>query len=173
MISYLIIGFVVVMLIGNFMSAKPKDGELVLDNIRMTARQLKLIPSIIPTPEWLNNTTKQKTIVIYSLVDDDWRLPLAYYINNNQQWQRINNSPASERQNDVSFFKKSEYLIGQIELSESLLPFVQGLFIKANSIAVVFDDVAFAKTLAKTDDVYAHLTLLRQALSDWGNKVAR
>lgn len=172
MITYLVIGFVVVMLIGNFMNAKPKDSELALDNFRMTARQLKLIPSIIPTPEWLTPTTHKKTVVIYSFVNDDWRLPLAYYVNHQGEWQRINNQPTSERQSDMDFFNKSEKLIGQILLPELLLPFVQGLLIKANSIALVFDDEGFTKMLDKQDSVNRHLDPLKQALNEWGNRVA-
>lgn len=179
MITYFIIGFVVVMLLGNFMSVKPKSSEMALDGIRMMARQIGLIPSLLATPDWLKDILSKKMVTIYTLVDDKWRLPMAYYMNDNGTWQRLSKPATSDRKSDIDFAKKADRLIGVIELPDALMPFVNGLSIKANSIAVVFDDELFAKSFLKQStksiqdngELSTHLNALKEALLIWANKV--
>lgn len=181
MITYLILGFVVVMLIGNFMSAKPKDGEMAIESIRLMARKIQLMPSLSSTPDWLKEHISANMVAIYTLINDDWRLPMACYINNDGKWQfAINPANSSERKSDVEFIKKAERLIGNISLPHELVPFVKGLIIKANSIAVIFDDGAFVKAMmgqakSKSLDDHSqsakHLNTLKQTLLIWGDRV--
>lgn len=171
--TVMILAIIFIVFIGNFMSAKPSTKEVQLDSVRMTARRLELNPKLIKTPEWLlNHNTQNKSekvyydysktdtpmLMQYSLVNDDWRLPKAcFLIENNQlilfQIDNQNNAKTYlERQvvklsdnakkidklNIADFFDKKH---------QDILPFLKGIMIQANSISLYFYDEKWANTL--------------------------
>lgn len=172
--ALLIIGFVLVLLIGNFMGIKPKDSEMRLDSIRMTARKLALLPKLVAMPEFLkiienkpqnkqdNNTSsydyhKTETMISqYTLVNDNWQLPKAEFILDNGVFvllKKENTNPAKtylERQTQ-KLADNAKALDG-VALPERLInfvPFLKGVVIQANSISLFWYDDKWASQMNK------------------------
>lgn len=169
--ALLIIGFVLVLLIGNFMGAKPSDKEMRLGSIRMTARKLALLPKLIVVPEFLNqetqNTpvqkvhydyTKNKDTMIsqYTLVNDNWQLPKAEFILDNGVFvllKKENTDTAKtylERQSQK--LADNAKVLDGVALPERLInfvPFLKGVVIQANSISLFWYDDKWVSQMNK------------------------
>ncbi len=191
MVALLILAFALIMAVGNIVAVKPKPEEVWLDDIRMTARLKQLHPRLVVRPDWLPKvavkisqdpyaTPKGKGMVAqYGLVNDDWRLPQAYFLPSDEHWQKSsdksNDKPQSDSRNaTIKLNQKSERLHGVAITLGQLTPFVQGLAIKANSIAIILDDEKFAKTCAKRLDKQAIEQMfddLKMQLSAWADLV--
>lgn len=172
--ALLIIGFVLVLLIGNFMGVKPKDSEMRLDSIRMTARKLALLPKLVVMPEFLkiidskqqnkqdNNTStynyhkKETMISQYTLVNDNWQLPKAEFILDNgvfillKKEHSDNAKTYLERQTQK--LADNAKVLDKDKLPEhltSFLPFLKGVVIQANSISLFWYDDKWASQINK------------------------
>lgn len=172
--ALLIIGFVLVLLIGNFMGVKPKESEMRLDSIRMMARKLALSPKLIAMPEFLkmtdnkpqnkqeNNTStynyhkKETMISQYTLVNDNWQLPKAEFILDNgvfillKKEHSDNAKTYLERQTQK--LADNAKVLDKDKLSEhltSFLPFLKGVVIQANSISLFWYDDKWASQMNK------------------------
>lgn len=161
--TYFIIGFVFVMLIGNFMGAKPKDSQLLLDLLRMKAKQLGFLLSPLNNPDWLEADVGSHTMRLYLIVDDDWQLALMNYVvqDNHLLIVESTNNPQNH-QSKIA-----------MNIPSQIMPFIRGVSMKSNAIGAVFDEVAFALYLAKTKHPHPELWIdeqlstLKTALIAW------
>lgn len=169
--ALLVISFVLVLLIGNFMGAKPNHKEMRLDSVRMTARKLQLSPKLVKIPEFLNNMMgknhqesnksvydydKTETMITqYTLVNDNWQLPKAVFLLEGGRFHLLNNyndiaKTYLERQSQK--FSKNAQILAESELSESLenfLPFLKAVTIQANSISLFWYDEKWVNGLGR------------------------
>ena len=151
-------------LIGNFMGAKPKAGEVRTADLRLLARKLRLYPKLVPPPAWLPSDAKM--LPQYALVMDEFSLPMACYVIKDGVWQPI----------DGELPKKAQVLSGlAIDLPADIQKLMLGLQIKANSVIVYWQDDQYQqrKDAQKLNETQAmkDLTALKTAMEHWGNLV--
>lgn len=133
-IEWILIIVVVALAVGNLVSAKPKPYEARLGDLRLLARKLGLHPKFA-NPDWL---APQKGLIQYTLIDDTWQLPKTELIAKDGVWQASTLHP----------------LVGQaINLPSPIIPHVQGLLLKSNSISLYWFDENYAKSFGTQKDV--------------------
>lgn len=170
-IGLLVVGIVLVLFIGNFMGAKPKDFEVRTDTVRMTAIRLQLSPKLVVLPDFLvqksneNQAKKvhydyrkdQATMISqYTLVNDNWQLPKAEFILDNGVFVLLKKEHSDnaktylERQTQK--LADNAKVLDKDKLPEhltSFLPFLKGVVIQANSISLFWYDDKWASQMNK------------------------
>lgn len=156
-IGFWVVAFAVLFIIGNLMAAKPKIHEVRLGKLRLLARQKGFNPKLVTMPEWIKNnqnlSQNQKTALItqYSVINDDWRSPLSYFIFHQNQWQNL-------QHDDV-------YL--NANLPDKLSPYFVGLMIKANSLSLYWHDELYLKQFPVRQDIHQIMENDLNLLSDY------
>ncbi|WP_066800347.1 hypothetical protein [Moraxella oblonga] len=126
-IELIVIVVVVALAVGNFIGAKPRPHETRLGDFRLLARKLGLYPKFT-SPDWLE---PQKSLIQYTLINDDWRLAMTYFRAKDDVWQSDIPHPLS----------------GQaITLPAQILPHVKGMMLKSNSISLYWHDEAYIRS---------------------------
>lgn len=161
-LSIVVVLIVAGFLIGNFMGAKPKAREVRTADLRLLARKIRLYPKLVQSPDWLPQTAKM--IPQYTLVVDEFSLPMACYVAKDGVWQPISD--------DLP--KKAQALSGlAIDLPPDIQKLLLGLQIKANSVIVYWQDDQYQqrKDAQKLNETQAmqDLTALKTAMTHWGN----
>lgn len=144
---------VILFVVGNLMAMKPKIHEVRLDKLRTFARTQRLNPKLIPTPAWLN--TSSKMIACYTKIDTNWRLPALTFIIDNNTWHSVNNP--------------THYPVPTISTQDC--PFVCGISIKSNHISLFWHDECYCHQFANHDQhaeaaFYQHIKKLEAQLDD-------
>lgn len=169
--ALLVIGFVLVLLIGNFMGAKPNNKEMRLDSVRMAARKLQFSPKLVKIPEFLNaierknhqennksvyDYDKKETMITqYILVNDNWQLPKAVFLLDDGKFSLLVHHDETaktylERQSQK--LSENAKVLDKLELSGNLKnfsPFLRSVVIQANSISLLWYDEKWANGLDK------------------------
>ena len=160
-VGFWVIAFVILLIVGNLMAAKPKIHEVRLGEFRLLARKKGLNPKLIATPEWLKNNQKltqnQKTSMItqYTLVNDNWRNPLMHFIFDGQTWHNLG---------DVDFFVR-------ISPPDNLSPYFVGMLIKANSISLYWRDESYLQKFSVRENISTTMEHDLTALSDYLSQI--
>ena len=102
-VVFLIVIIVVGLLVGALAGLNPRDGEVLISQMRLCGRKLGFAPKVVPVPAWLadlgakhqlfmqdkpaneplfiNEQNKPKKMIsVYTLIDDRRRLPKAIYV---------------------------------------------------------------------------------------------
>lgn len=180
-----IVLLVLVVAVGNFMSARPSANELWLDKVRMTARTMGLNPKLVPYPNWLppKNTTSdspyvhktQGMIAQYGVLDDHWRLPQANFLAIAGKWQRQTVASCDERMHRQKLSRKADRLHDVSMELPMLADFVVGLSMQANSVLIFWDDDKYAQACGRQNQdemlIKAQLQNLAERLHHWGTMV--
>lgn len=160
-------------LLGNMFAAKPKNQELKVADFRLLARKFALHPKLVAIPDWLSDTDKstpkpspfaetrpaQALMAQYSMICDDWRLPLARFVIKDGVWRMLDGQGNACVLDGVS-----------VDLPDGILPYVQGLQIKANSVMIFWQDRHYqSDSRHKLDSQRAcdDLTALQASLQQW------
>lgn len=163
---------IVLFVLGSMMALKPSAIDQRLDKLRMAARRLQLNPKLVACPDWVrgrDNEFGRGMIGQYGMVFDNVQLPLARYQVIDGQWRPDSSydqvsSPASLSLDKVP-----------LKLPATIEPFVKALLIKANSIVVYWDDIAYVRPLTnpgyKANNIEPDLSLLKSQLEQWALQV--
>lgn len=157
-IGTIIIIIAMLFVLGNVMSLKPKMSEVRVGNMRMVARKMELHPKLVAMPDWLKNHRQdgcdgQSTQALashemtakYTIINDDWQLPAKRLLWTGGDWQNEDGASIN------------------LEIPpRSLLPHIQGLTTKANSISIYWQDEKYAKSFAIKDEQV--MTMIEQDL---------
>ena len=181
---------IVLFVLGSMMALKPSAIDQRLDKLRMTARRLQLNPKLVTCPDWIrgrDNEYGRGMLGQYGIVFDKVQLPLSRYRVIEGQWRA--NSDASESDNRVtdnamvnSALTKRTALKATFDLDKTPLalpatiePFVKALLIKANSIVIYWEDIAYVRPITnpsyKATAIESDLTVLKTQLEHWALQV--
>ena len=150
---------VVVFVIGNVMALKPKASEVRLGQMRLFARQIGLVPKLIPTPEFLKTPNAPKMMASYTLIDDAWRLPLGEFLAKDGYWQNFGTSSPN---------------MSSQSIDNVLSLYFYGLTTKSNSISLYWHDDAYVKSHKVRDDtVSTKIQTDLNALKDYLSHLAQ
>lgn len=163
---WLMLGFVVVVLVGNMMGVKPKQADVRLDKLRMTARQHGFLPKLAKTPDWLAKTTQKTMLSQYILVLDEMKLPFVVYINDQGVW-RLLEGVSGGHQNAI---KKSEPP-KILPLLESFAPYAYGLVAKANSLVLLWNDEQFSLKYPDDKKNNEHIQAIKEYLTELAHQI--
>lgn len=161
--------------VGNFMGARPKAHEMRTSDLRLLARSLRLHPKLIAYPDWLPSLPPSTggdyakpsagMIAQYGLILDEFSLPLGKFIVQNGRLQPVGELP-----------KKAQILTDTpLDLPDEIAKSALGLYFKANSIVLFWDDRTYRQSLSahKLDKAasQADLQALIWQLNAWANQV--
>lgn len=181
---------IVLFVLGSMMALKPSAIDQRLDRLRMTARRLQLNPKLVTCPDWIrgrDNEYGRGMLGQYGIVLDHVQLPLSRYRVIEGQWRA--DSDASESDNRVtdnamvnSALTKRTAIKASFDLDKTPLalpatiePFVKALLIKANSIVIYWEDIAYVRPITnpsyKATAIESDLTVLKTQLEHWALQV--
>ena len=188
----ILIGVIIVLFVlGSMMALKPNGIDQRLDKLRMTARRLQLNPKLVTCPDWIkgrDNEYGRGMMGQYCLVLENMQLPHTRYQVINGQWRPDSSfvdttkemttltipSAIRPNQNGSSpVVKKTNFSLDKVplDLPVSIEPFVKGLWTKANSIIIYWEDIAYVRP--STNPAYqqkaieADLLILKENLEKW------
>ena len=180
---------IVLFVLGSMMALKPSGIDQRLDKLRMTARRLQLNPKLVACPDWVrgrNNEYGRGMLGQYGIVLDNMQLPLTRYCVINGEWRPDSEAGESDMTIDNtrvnSALTKSTAVKANFNLDKTPLalpatiePFVKALLIKANSIVIYWEDIAYVRPSTnpnyKAVAIEADLTLLKNQLEHWALQV--
>lgn len=191
-----LIGVIIVLFVlGSMMALKPSGIDQRLDKLRMTARRLQLNPKLVTCPGWVkgkDNEYGRGMMGQYCLVLEDMKLPHTRYQVIDGQW-RPDRSFVDTKKDDVKLtipsvtrpsqsnsntaVKKIDFSLDKVplDLPVSIEPFVKGLWTKANSIVIYWEDIAYVRP--STNPTYQQklieedLLALKEKLEQWAIEV--
>lgn len=166
---------IVLFVLGSMMALKPSGIDQRLDNLRMTARRLQLNPKLVACPDWVrgkDNEYGRGMLGQYGLVLEDIQLPMIRYQVIDGQWRPDTNS-GNTTDNDRLLPLQANFSLDKVPLAlpKSIQPFVKALLIKANSIVIYWEDIAYVRP--STNPTYhqkaieADLLALKVQLEHW------
>ncbi len=173
---------IVLFVLGSVMALKPNGVDIRLDKVRMTAKQLSLHPQLLACPEWLRGESGEfgkGMIAKYAVVIDNMTLPHARYqvvkdkgvpqlrpLSMTQDKSVVNPTPT-----DFSLDKQ------EVELPTSIQPLVKALEIRANSISIYWDDVAYVHAKSNPNyhenNIQPDLSAMKDKLTEWAMLVQK
>ena len=163
--------FIALFVLGSMMALKPSGIDQRLDKLRMTARRLHLNPKLIACPDWLrgkDNEYGRGMMGQYGLVLEGTKLPHARYQAVDGQWR------ATEGEGIPANFALDK---AQIDLPPTIAPYAKGLLIKANSIVIYWEDIAYVRPATNpsynTDAIEPDLMALKEQLHTWAMQMQR
>lgn len=191
-----LIGVIIVLFVlGSMMALKPSGIDQRLDKLRMTARRLQLNPKLVTCPDWVkgkDNEYGRGMMGQYCLVLEDMKLPHTRYQVIDGQW-RPDRSFVDTKKDDIKLtipsvtrpsqsnsntaVKKIDFSLDKmpLDLPVSIEPFVKGLWTKANSIVIYWEDIAYVRP--STNPTYQQkliekdLLALKEKLEQWAIEV--
>ncbi|ELA08162.1 hypothetical protein MOMA_06361 [Moraxella macacae 0408225] len=132
MATWIIIG-TILFIIGGIMGLKPSAKETHLDNLRMAARKIGLMPKLVACPAWLTGKTGERgkgMIAQYGLILDGGKLPPCDFQVIDGEWRPM-----------VDNFAPNFALDKQtVDFGNNITPTVQGLSCKANFICLYWHE---------------------------------
>ena len=188
---------IVLFVLGSMMALKPNGIDQRLDKLRMTARRLALNPKLVACPDWIkgrDNEYGRGMMGQYCLVLEDMKLPHTRYQVINGQWRpdisfvdttkgdtklTIPSAIRAHHSNGDSVVKKTNFSLDKVplDLPISIEPFVKGLWIKANSIIIYWEDIAYVRPLSNPN--YHHtliekdLLAVKENLEKWALEIQK
>lgn len=153
--------------IGNFMAARPNAHQTRVGDLRLLARRLHLYPKLVAYPDWLGEIKdfNQPMLCQYTLIDDNFSLPLLRYTIKDGCWQSC----------QVQVEKFDALHAKAVDLPNEILPLIVALQIKANCLTIYWRDdlYQYHKKAYKLNTAQAQtdLNLLKTALQTWGELV--
>ena len=175
--------------LGTIMALKPSVVDMRLDKLRMTARRLELNPKVVACPDWVrgrNNEFGKGMIGQYSLIMDDMKFPETHYqvvdgvlrLENAQaQGSNVNSQSSSI---DESYSTSKQRLAQRLEgeplnLPPSMVPLVKGVYLKANSLVVFWQDGSYVQPATnpnfKMQQIEPELSALKSTMQSWAQKL--
>ncbi len=182
---------IVLFVLGSMMALKPSAIDQRLDKLRMTARRLQLNPKLVACPDWVrgkDNEYGRGMLGQYGVVLDNLQLPLTRYQAIDGQWRpdtstdALSNQPASELNTDTIFQPSNRSKKPKPEanfnldktalaLPDTIEPFVKALLIKANSVVIYWEDIAYVRPMTnpsyKAAAIEPDLLALKAQLEKW------
>ncbi|WP_227672131.1 hypothetical protein [Psychrobacter urativorans] len=166
---------IVLFVYGSMMALKPNGIDQRLDKLRMTARRLQLNPKLVACPDWVkgkNNEYGRGMLGQYGLVLDNVQMPYTRYRVIDGQWRPDSDASINGIANTTAMSSASFNLDKvALELPASIEPFIKALLIKANSIVVYWEDIAYVRPLTnpnyKTSAIEADLLALKVQMEQW------
>ncbi len=161
---------IVLFVLGSMMALKPSGIDQRLDKLRMTARRLQLNPKLVACPDWVkgkDNEYGRGMIGQYGLVLENVQLPYTRYQVIEGQWR----PSASADDNKVAI--QANFSLDKVPLAlpPTIEPFVKALLIKANSIVIYWEDIAYVRPITnpsyQTKAIESDLLLLKAQLEQW------
>lgn len=180
---------IVLFVLGSMMALKPSAIDQRLDKLRMTARRLQLNPKLVTCPDWIrgrDNEYGRGMLGQYGIVLDHVQLPLSRYRVIEGQWRADSDASESDIATDNamvnSALTKRTALKATFDLDKTPLalpatiePFVKALLIKANSIVIYWEDIAYVRPITnpsyKATAIESDLTVLKTQLEHWALQV--
>lgn len=163
---------IVLFVLGSMMALKPSGIDQRLDKLRMTARRLGLNPKLVACPDWVkgkDNELGRGMLGQYGLVLNDVQMPHSRYQAIEGQWRPYTDSTASSSDSDVATSFNLDKVA--LELPVSIEPFVKALLIKANSIVIYWEDIAYVRPATnpnyKSLEIEPDLLVLKSQLEQW------
>ncbi len=169
---------IVLFVLGSMMALKPSGIDQRLDKLRMTARRLQLNPKLIACPDWIkgkDNEYGRGMMGQYGLVLENVQLPHTRYRVIEGEW-RPDSSTISNAAGSVTTVQptpQANFLLDKVPLAlpATIEPFVKGLLIKANSIVIYWEDIAYVRPSTnpsyQTSAIEADLLALKAQLEQW------
>lgn len=165
---------IVLFVFGSMMALKPSGIDQRLDRLRMTARRLGLNPKLVACPDWVigkDNEYGRGMLGQYGLVLDNVQMPHTRYKAIDGQW-RPDSSPADSTSGSGEHVPTSFHLDKvALALPPTIEPFVKALLIKANSIVIYWEDIAYVRPATnpayKSFEIEADLLVLKAQLEQW------
>lgn len=165
---------IVLFVLGSMMALKPNGIDQRLDKLRMSARRLQLNPKLVACPEWIkgrDNEYGRGMLGQYGLVLENVQMPHARYQVIDGQWRANSNSTATVTSTDADFRLDKVALT----LPATIEPFVKGLLIKANSIVIYWEDIAYVRPATnphyQTSAIEPDLLALKAQLEVWAKQM--
>lgn len=186
---------IVLFVLGSMMALKPNGIDQRLDKLRMTARRLQLNPKLVTCPDWLpgrDNELGRGMMGQYCLILEGVQLPQTRYRVVEGQWRPDSdfidtsdttttlNIPSAIRNGQAgssSVIKKIDFSLDKmpLDLPASIEPSVKGLWTKANSIVIYWEDINYVRPItnpsysAKT--IEEDLLALKLKLEQWAEQI--
>ncbi|MBE0446218.1 MAG: hypothetical protein ACTHYX_02225 [Psychrobacter sp.] len=192
------IGVVIVLFVlGSMMALKPNGVDQRLDNLRMTARRLQLNPKLVTCPDWIKGKDDeygrgmmgQYCLVLdglqlshtrYQVIDGQWRPDLDFVDPTPEDSKLTIPSAIRSNQNQTNTStNKTNFSLDKtpLDLPSSIEPFVKGLFTKANSIVIYWEDIAYVRPLNNPtyhkQQIEPDLLVLKENLEKWAIKMQK
>lgn len=171
---------IVIFAVGHFFGKKDDALNAPLELFRMLARHQALYPKLAPKPNWLKvkkpkhhvfsdyDQKEAGMMMQYYLLCDDWRLPQACYVVQDNQWRQVDFDEKEHKAPKKS--PMADMLSGQMLPFDALNPFVFALATNGNCIVLFWHDDVFVHqnkpTQSEMNDVISHL---KQALTKIAN----
>ncbi len=186
---------IVLFVLGSMMALKPSGIDQRIDKLRMTARCLQLNPKLVACPDWVrgkDNEYGRGMLGQYGLVIDNVQLPYTRYQVIDGQWrpdsgtdttitnENINSSVSRKStSNNVNSRStlQANFSLDKVPLSlpATIEPFVKALLIKANSIVIYWEDIAYVRPLTnphyKSFEIEPDLLALKAQMEQWALQV--
>lgn len=179
---------IVLFVLGSMMALKPSGIDQRLDKLRMTARRLQLHPKLVACPDWVrgrDNEYGRGMLGQYGVVFDNMQLPHTRYRVIEGLWRPdTENNTATSDTALKSPLTKSTAIKANFNLDKTPLalpatiePFVKALLIKANSIVIYWDDIAYVRPITnpnyKAAAIEGDLLVLKNQLEQWALQVQK
>ncbi len=173
---------IVLFVLGSMMALKPSGIDQRLDKLRMTARRLQLNPKLVACPDWVkgkDNEYGRGMLGQYGMVFDNVQLPLTRYRVIDGQWRPDTGISEPSTLANSSFTKKTTSIPKAnfsldktpLALPATIEPFVKALLIKANSIVIYWEDIAYVRPITnphyKAVAIEPDLLALKAQLEQW------
>ena len=172
---------IVLFVLGSMMALKPSGIDQRLDKLRMTARRLQLNPKLVACPDWVrgkDNEYGRGMMGQYGIVLDNMQLSSTRYHVIEGEWRPDNNSSEASVVSQsltkaISPTPSANFILDKVplELPVTIEPFVKALLIKANSIIIYWEDIAYVRPITnasyKAGDIEPDLLVLKAQLESW------
>lgn len=162
---------IVLFVLGSMMALKPSGIDQRLDKLRMTARRLQLNPKLVTCPDWVQGRDQEYgrgMMGQYGIVLDNMQLPHSRYRMLEGQWRTVTDDSVKA---DFSLDKVA------LELPATIEPSVKALLIKANSIVIYWEDIAYVRPSTnpgyKSYDIEPDLLALKVKLDQWARHLQK
>lgn len=169
---------IVLFVLGSMMALKPSGIDQRLDKLRMTARRLGLNPKLVACPDWVkgkDNELGRGMLGQYGLVLNNVQMSHSRYQAIEGQWRpdtSLTDSSASSSDDVAKRFNLDKVAL---ELPVSIEPFVKALLIKANSIVIYWEDIAYVRPATNPDyksfEIEPDLLVLKSQLEQWALQI--
>ena len=170
---------IVLFVLGSMMALKPSGIDQRLDKLRMTARRLQLNPKLVACPDWVrgkDNEYGRGMLGQYGMVFDNVQLPLTRYQVIDGQWRPdtgISEPSTLANSKKATPIPKANFSLDKtpLALPATIEPFVKALLIKANSIVIYWEDIAYVRPITnphyKAVAIEPDLLALKTQLELW------
>ncbi len=174
--------------LGSIMALKPSGVEMRLDKLRLTARRLALHPKLIACPDWIRGRDHEfgrGMMGQYTLMLEDVKLPETYYqvIDGELRPQApVSSDTTKNNHGAVTDPSRPSAVVNYtldrepLDLPEVMVPLVKGVYSKANSLVVFWEDSSYVKPnhnlYYAANNIEPDLLALKAKMQFWANKLA-